>query len=78
MRITGDLLAAILLGGALFTATSTDAVTTPATAAFAQSCSAAYPDFCIPPAPDVDCPDLLPRVNFTALAPDPHGLDADK
>lgn len=45
--------------------------------AVAQACSTAYPDFCIPPAPDVNCPDLLPAVNFTALPPDPHGLDSD-
>lgn len=47
------------------------------TPAHAQACSVAYPDFCIAPSPDVNCPDLLPAVNFTALPPDPQGLDAD-
>ncbi len=47
------------------------------TAAPAQNCSPAYPDFCIPsPPPDLDCPDIG-RHNFTVLAPDPHRFDAD-
>lgn len=69
------LVAAALVSAATFTLTGAGGSTTPP--ALGQNCSAAYPDFCIPPTPDVNCPDLLPRVNFTALAPDPHGLDAD-
>jgi hypothetical protein len=42
-------------------------------------CSAAYPTVCIPPPPPgLDCPDVLPRKRFKALAPDPHRFDADK
>ncbi|HEV3402358.1 MAG TPA: hypothetical protein VG078_11105 [Acidimicrobiales bacterium] len=39
--------------------------------------SAAYPDFCIPPAPpDLDCADVGGD-NFTVRPPDPHRFDAD-
>ena len=65
--------AVVLIGGA-----SSSPVSTPAEA---QSCSAAYPDFCIPPPPpDLDCTSdvIAGRKNFTALAPDPHELDRDK
>lgn len=42
-----------------------------------SGCDPAYPDFCIPPPPaEVDCADL-PEEDFTVLAPDPHGFDAD-
>ena len=50
----------------------------PTAPAFGQTCSAAYPDFCIPPPPpDLNCdsPAIGDRKNFTALAPDPHDLD---
>ena len=68
------LLAALLAG--LLAVVSGSSVS-PATAQ--TGCSAAYPDFCIPPPPpDLNCPDLLPNVNFTALAADPHELDRDK
>lgn len=41
------------------------------------NCSAAYPDFCIPPPPpDLDCGDINAS-NFTVLPPDPHGFDGD-
>ena len=44
-----------------------------------ENCDAAYPTVCIPPPPpDLDCPEVLPLVNFQALPADPHGLDADK
>lgn len=71
---------AILLA-ALLAAALTFIGGSPATPAAAQAgCSAAYPDFCIPPSPDVNCPDavIAGRVNFTALAPDPHNLDTDR
>jgi putative cell wall-binding protein len=42
-----------------------------------SSCDAAYPTVCIPPPPpDLDCGEITYR-NFTVLAPDPHGFDAD-
>ena len=45
--------------------------------AAAQGCSAAYPDFCVPPAPpDLDCADIQ-FSDFTVLAPDPHGFDGN-
>lgn len=40
------------------------------------SCTPEYPDFCIPPAADYNCPDFSQK-NFTALRPDPYRLDAD-
>ncbi len=41
-------------------------------------CDPAYPDFCIaPPPPNLNCADVAPNVNFTVLAPDPHGFDVD-
>lgn len=39
-------------------------------------CTPEYPDFCIPPAADYNCPDFSQK-NFTALRPDPYRLDAD-
>jgi hypothetical protein len=45
----------------------------------AANCDPAYPTVCIPPPPpDLDCPEVLPLVNFEVLPPDPHGFDADK
>jgi hypothetical protein len=42
------------------------------------NCDPSYPDFCIPPPPpDLDCPDVAPRVNFTVIGDDPHGFDVD-
>ncbi len=44
-----------------------------------ENCEPAYPTVCLPPPPpDLDCPEVLPLVNFQALPADPHGLDADK
>lgn len=44
-----------------------------------ENCEPAYPTVCIPPPPpDLDCPEVLPLVNFQALPADPHHLDADK
>ena len=44
-----------------------------------ENCEPAYPTVCLPPPPpDLDCPQVLPLVNFAALPADPHGLDADK
>mgnify|MGYP001223716954 CR=1 FL=1 len=41
------------------------------------SCSSAYPEKCIPPAPpDLDCEDITQR-NFMVLPPDPHKFDQD-
>jgi hypothetical protein len=43
------------------------------------SCDSSYPDFCIPPIEevgDLDCADVGGS-DFTVLAPDPHGFDAD-
>lgn len=40
------------------------------------NCTPEYPDFCIPPAGDYNCPDFSQK-NFTALSPDPYRLDAD-
>lgn len=45
----------------------------------AGDCDPSYPTICLPsPPPDLNCPDLLPLVNFQVLPPDPHGLDADR
>jgi uncharacterized protein YkwD len=55
--------------------TATVTTSTPTTPV--PTCDHAYPDFCIPsPPPDLDCADFTER-NFTALPPDPHGLDPD-
>ena len=44
-----------------------------------ENCEPAYPTVCLPPPPpDLDCPEVLPLVNFPALPADPHHLDADK
>ena len=49
------------------------------TATRPADCHPAYPTVCIPPPPpDLDCPEVLPLVNFQVLPPDPHGFDADK
>jgi len=39
-------------------------------------CQPAYPDFCIPIGPDLDCGDVSPHW-FTVLPPDPYRFDAD-
>jgi hypothetical protein len=44
--------------------------------ATACNCDPSYPDFCIPPPPDLDCADINAR-NFTVLPPDPHGFDRE-
>lgn len=44
----------------------------------AAECAPSYPSVCIAPyPPDLDCPDVLPLVNFAAVPPDEHHLDAD-
>ena len=44
-----------------------------------ENCEPAYPTVCLPPPPpDLDCPEVLPLVNFQALPADPHHLDADQ
>lgn len=44
----------------------------------AAECAPSYPTVCIAPyPPDLDCPDVLPLVNFAAVPPDEHNLDAD-
>ena len=44
-----------------------------------SECDPSYPTVCLPPPPpDLDCPEVLPLLNFPALPADPHGLDADK
>ena len=44
-----------------------------------SECDPSYPTVCLPPPPpDLDCPEVLPLVNFPALPADPHHLDADK
>lgn len=48
----------------------------PQAAAPKGNCTPEYPDFCIPPAGDYNCPDFSQK-NFTALRPDPYRLDAD-
>ena len=41
-------------------------------------CDPAYPDVCLPIfPPDIDCSEIQER-GFTALPPDPHGLDFDR
>ena len=51
---------------------------TPTATRPAGNCDPAYPTVCIPPPPpDLDCPELVPLVNFQVLPPDPHRLDAD-
>lgn len=43
-----------------------------------QTCDAAYPGVCIPPAPpDLDCKDIASLKNFRVLPPDPHRFDGD-
>jgi hypothetical protein len=45
---------------------------------FAQNnCSPAYPNICLPPAPDLDCKDIEAR-NFRVLPLDPHRLGSDQ
>jgi len=59
--------------------TSTPQPTATPTATRPANCDPAYPTVCIPPPPpDLDCPELVPLVNFQVLPPDPHRLDADK
>lgn len=54
------------------------AITLIAPTTFAQNdCSPAYPDICLPSAPDVDCKDIEAR-NFRVLPPDSHRLDGDE
>lgn len=44
----------------------------------AAECAPSYPSVCIAPyPPDLNCPDVLPLVNFAAVPPDEHRLDAD-
>jgi hypothetical protein len=41
-------------------------------------CSSSYPGICIQdPPPDLDCPQVLPAVNFRVLPSDPHDFDRD-
>ena len=42
----------------------------------AQNCDPSYPDFCIPPPPDLDC-DEVNGSDFTVRPPDPHGFDGN-
>ena len=59
--------------------TSTPQPTATPTATRPADCDPAYPTVCIPPPPpDLNCPELVPLVNFQVLPPDPHRLDADK
>ncbi len=45
----------------------------------APNCDPSYPDFCIPSgSADLDCPEMLPHVNFTVRQPDRHRFDRDK
>jgi hypothetical protein len=46
------------------------------TRAPAQNCHPSYPDFCIPPPPDLDCEDVNDS-DFTVLPPDPHRFDRE-
>jgi len=62
------------------TMTPTSTATATATATEGPTCDPSYPDFCIPPKSvvgDLNCgdPEIGGRKNFTALPPDPHGLD---
>ena len=41
------------------------------------SCDPSYPDFCIPPPPDLNCSDISQK-DFTVYQPDPHHFDGDK
>lgn len=44
-----------------------------------EACSAAYPDYCIPPPPpDLNCPDIQGKKPFHVLPPDPHHFDRDR
>lgn len=70
----------ILLAALLAAVLAVISGSTPSPATAQAGCSAAYPDFCIPPPPpDLNCdsPAIADRKNFTALAPDPHNLDAN-
>jgi micrococcal nuclease len=50
--------------------------TRPTSSAPRADCHPSYPGVCIPPPPDLDCPDV-PYRNFTVLPPDPHGFDGN-
>ena len=61
------------------TPTPTPQPTATPTATRPANCDPSYPTVCIPPPPpDLNCPDVLPLVNFQVLPPDPHRFDADK
>ena len=68
-------LAALVAFSWLLTSSAADAEPTALVVAQQGNCSPAYPDFCIPPPPpNLNCDDI-PYSDFTALEPDPHGLD---
>jgi hypothetical protein len=58
------------------TTTTTRRRVTTTTRAPTRNCDPSYPDFCIPPPPDLDCADV-DGSNFTVLPPDPHGFDRE-
>ncbi len=61
------------------TPTLTPQPTATPTATRPPNCDPSYPTVCIPPPPpDLDCPELVPLVNFEVVPPDPHDLDRDK
>jgi hypothetical protein len=51
--------------------------TTAAAVSRQGDCAPAYPDDCLPPAPDLDCPDIRHKVRVDHAFGDPHRLDAD-
>jgi hypothetical protein len=56
--------------------TTTRRRVTTTTRAPTRNCDPSYPDFCMPPPPDLDCADINGR-NLTVLPPDPHGFDRE-
>ena len=41
-----------------------------------SNCDSSYPDFCIPPPPNLNCPDISQK-RFTVTGSDSHGFDRD-
>lgn len=56
--------------------TTTRRRVTTTTARPSRNCDLSYPTVCIPPPPDLNCPDI-PYRNLVVRPPDPHGFDGN-
>ena len=65
------------ISGATGPTTAARATASPSVTSSTTNCAPSYPDFCLPPPPDLDCQDVAPHKNFTVLPPDPHHFDAN-